>query len=702
MKRQTSNVNYVSRLTFGVVQNHHLHATLHRVKRALWSPLVIWVAFFTLYAATAAPSLVELFDDSLEFQLVAPTFGIAHPTGYPFYVIAGGLWDRVIFPFGNWAWRTNLFSALAAACAVALVFALAQRLARPLGDHPSLWAGLAAALTFGLGPIWWAQATIAEVYALHNFFVAALLYVGFWILDFGIWISGIHRVKGLLRDSLPSAAIPKSKIQNGRVLLFCATAGLGLAHHRTVALVLPVLLIYLLYNAPRMRHSQRAWTSWGVALLAPLFLYLWLPLRASQGVRDLHGSYVNTWRGFWNHVLATDYAGFFATNPLAVEQSVSDWLALWRQQMGAAAMLVGGVGLVMALAVGKHREKASETPNGDEITEKVDDPPRRKLLTSPWLYVLLILIANILFATTYQVADAEVFLLPALLCFALFVGNGVAYISHWLRHWPQIALTAQAVCVLVLALGVGGRGPTVNRSQDWAIHDYAVALAKVGFPPGSRVVALEGEATALRYMQRAEGLGHNATPVVADDPEQRRQVIAQLIEQGAPTYLTRELAGIERKYSFSGEGPLVRVWPRGQVRAGAPMYDAEASFAGGHLLLEGYDLVKLDQAGGPAVQIAFYWRPTSPLSQTLKLSLRLYHPDGAPVMGADGMPVQSDHYPLRLVAKTSDWLPGETIRDVHEIEIPPPQHDQPLWLNVILYDEQSLAEAGAWQAPINQ
>jgi hypothetical protein len=254
----------------------------------------------------------------------------------------------------------------------------------------------------------------------------------------------------------------------------------------------------------------------------------------------------------------------------------------------------------------------------------------------------------------------------------------------------------------VLALGVGGRDPAVNRSQDWAIHDYAVALAKVDFPPGSRVVALEGEATALQYMQRAEGLGHNATPVVADDPEQRRQVIAQLIEQGAPTYLTRELAGIERQYSFSGEGPLVRVWPRGQVQAGAPMYDAEASFAGGHLLLEGYDLVKLDQAGGPAVQIAFYWRPTSPLSQTLKLSLRLHHPDGAPVMGADGMPAQSDHYPLRLVAKTSDWLPGETIRDVHEIAIPPTQHDQPLWLNIILYDEQSLAEAGAWQAPINQ
>jgi len=71
------------------------------VKRAWLPPLIVWVAFLTLYVVTAAPSLVELFDDSLEFQVVAPTFGIAHPTGYPLYVISGGLWSRVIFPFGN-------------------------------------------------------------------------------------------------------------------------------------------------------------------------------------------------------------------------------------------------------------------------------------------------------------------------------------------------------------------------------------------------------------------------------------------------------------------------------------------------------------------------------------------------------------------------------------------------------------------------
>ena len=42
----------------------------------------VWlIGLFALlvYAATAAPGIAELFDDSLEFQLVAPTFAIAHP-----------------------------------------------------------------------------------------------------------------------------------------------------------------------------------------------------------------------------------------------------------------------------------------------------------------------------------------------------------------------------------------------------------------------------------------------------------------------------------------------------------------------------------------------------------------------------------------------------------------------------------------------
>jgi hypothetical protein len=124
-------------------------------------------------------------------------------------------------------------------------------------------------------------------------------------------------------------------------------------------------------------------------------------------------------------------------------------------------------------------------------------------------------------------------------------------------------------------------------------------------------------------------------------------------------------------------------------------------FAAGQLRLEGYDLVKLDQASGPALRIAFYWRPLAPLTQTLKLSLRLQTPEGAPLFWADGQPVQADQFPLRLVANTPDWVPGEVVRDVHDLALPPSAAGQPAQLVVILYDADTLAEAGVWRLELN-
>ena len=95
-----------------------------------WLPWLVGLAGFVLYAATAAPSIVRFDDDSLEFQLVGPTLGIAHPTGYPLYTLLGGLWSRVLFPVGNWAWRMNLFSAVAGAVTVGLIYVFIQRVAR--------------------------------------------------------------------------------------------------------------------------------------------------------------------------------------------------------------------------------------------------------------------------------------------------------------------------------------------------------------------------------------------------------------------------------------------------------------------------------------------------------------------------------------------------------------------------------------------
>ena len=134
-----------------------------------WIAALLALASFALYAATAAPSVATLFDDSLEFQVVAPTLGIAHPSGYPLYTLLGKL-ATLLIPFRDAAGRLNLFSALCAAAAVGILYLVAAKLA---GNRA---AAAVATIAFAISPAWWSQATIAEVYALHGLLVALFIY----------------------------------------------------------------------------------------------------------------------------------------------------------------------------------------------------------------------------------------------------------------------------------------------------------------------------------------------------------------------------------------------------------------------------------------------------------------------------------------------------------------------------------------------
>lgn len=641
-------------------------------------PWLVWTASLLLYIVTSAPSIVEFFDDSLEFQLVGPSLGIAHPTGYPLYTLLGAFWSRVLFPVGNWAWRMNLLSALIASWTVLLVFLVARRLTlTPVepAKHLSNVCGLAAAIAFAISPVWWSQATIAEVYALHNLFVALILFAA---LKF-----------------TPSSPPP---------LLLSLLLGFALTHHRTSILLIPGLLIYTLWTIPRSGYSSRQLRLCGVALLTPLLLYAYLPIRAAMGVRDLNGSYQNTLAGFWDHAVLPAYTSFFQENSLAVARGVGDWIALFQQQVGWMGLTLAALGL---LWLGRIRQNVYKG----------------------WWLIVCTLLVNLLFAINYRVPDVEVFLLPVFLCTALLVGGGIHTLHQLVRSlsgriahalptvlplpqflvarrpqwWKKYSLATYLTSFLLLTFASGPllRHTVINRSHDWDRHDWAVAMAKADFPPNSRLIGLEGEATALKYMQQAVGLGRNATAMFARDNSEatRRALIADALAAGYAVYLTRELPGIETQYSFSGEGPLVRVWPRGEADAGRPQHELAELMAAGLLRLEGYDLEILAEAGGPTLRLALYWRPTTQLAQRLKVSLRLRNSNGEPVPWSDGL-VNQDRFPLHQVAHTDQWVPGERVRDVHSVRLPLREDSQPLQLLLIVYDAETLAEVGRWEVAL--
>lgn len=631
-----------------------------------WFPWLIGLIAWLLYARRSAPGIMSFFNDSLEFQVVVPVFGIAHPTGYPLYTLLAGLWTHLL-PIGTWAGRVNLFSSLAAAVTVGLIAQLASRLTTTRDGAPNLWAGAAAALVFGLAPIWGSQAILAEVYALHNLFVAAIL----------LTAVGINRT--LDAPSCNATNAPTySPAFNRRMRLLLVLIGLSLAHHRTTVLLLPPLVFYLVWSVPDLRRPTRHWWGWAGALLAPLLLYLYLPLRAWMGTPDTHGGYVNTWWGFWHHVAARSFTTFFGENIIDAGYTWADWGARLLAQagwIGMGAMLLGLAWLF----------------------------DRRGRPARAWWFVLAVLLLNAVFVWRYRVPDPEVFALPVLLCLALFAGGGIGLLDRLLP--PRWALPAQAIALLALLLVPAGRGPLPDLGDVWRYHDRARLMTLADFPPGSRVVGIEGEMTALRYMQVAEGRAQGVALIAADDPAARMAQIDAALASGVPIYLTRELDGVAQRYSYDGEGLLIRMHPRpqpndGETSPGAVVETVPATAAisppiavgDGELTIQGYTVRRIDTTAQPYAELTLYWRKVAPSTAMLKVSLRAFDPSGAPLLWPDGTPVVADEFPLRRLARTPDWPIGDLIRDVYYLQLPEGIPPEPQQLLVIIYDETTIVE----------
>jgi len=138
----------------------------HATTLARFAPLVVGVVAFVVYARTLLPGMA--FGDWGEMQTVPHVLGVAHPTGYPTYVVLS--WLAQLVPLGSIAFRANLLSAVLVSGALAVAVAILLR----LGVRPVI--AVAAALAVGVVPTVWSAATVAEVNPLHLLFVALLVH----------------------------------------------------------------------------------------------------------------------------------------------------------------------------------------------------------------------------------------------------------------------------------------------------------------------------------------------------------------------------------------------------------------------------------------------------------------------------------------------------------------------------------------------
>ena len=387
-----------------------------RSSRSGWAFVaVILAATLSLYVVTLPPSVLP--GDSGELIAASHTLSVAHPPGYPLYLMLGKVFASIV-AVGSVAYRYNLLSAVLAAVTAALGFGVLRRLG--VGRWPALAVMLVAATL----QAYWFQATAAEVYALNGCFTALLLYLA---------VSAAHGGRRRGERTL---------------LLVGLVGGLAVSHHLTLGYPLAAALVVFVLAAPE-RPRPAVWLVSGLMFLLGLTTWLYVPVRAHAGAPLSWGA-TDTLAGFVSHVTAQGYSWRLrAFQPGARALGFLAYFKVLALSCGIPLVSLAAVGVAAGLR-------------------------RWRVSLGLWLVVVFY---GIHYAA-YDIPDIEGHIFPAILAAALLAGLGLERLTS-LGSSPRLDRTLRPVLVgltfVVVGLNLAGLEP---RRDPWFAYDYAKAIEK--------------------------------------------------------------------------------------------------------------------------------------------------------------------------------------------------------------------------------
>jgi hypothetical protein len=421
-----------------------------------------WYVAFALACAALVAYRIKLATsltggDSGELILAAKDYGLAHPPGYPLWTMLAHLFTLV--PMHNIAWRVNLFSACCAAGAAGLLCRATEIFTG------RWWAGVMAGGLFAFSPLTWDYAVQAEVFALNNFLVAALL-----------WAAGCYY-----------------QLRTHRQLyLMAVLSGLALSnHHTSIFVVGPVLCGAIIRGRlwERKHSRQVGWTV--VCLGAGLLPYFYLPLTAVTDTTGLVWGAPDTIQGFMDHILRREYGTLQLTSGLTVSKvplraMLSFYLKTAWPRLLFASLPLAATGLLWSVTGNKS--------GGRRIYALA-------MLVAAGLYMMLFP-SLVSFTQTDPMLSGVLlryFMLPDLLV-AFLAGVGLFALAEWLPSL-EILIAVLAVAAPFVQAGVQWSKVVKHRA---VVSNYGHAL--LDNLPRNAILLVHGDlpVNAARYVQVAD------------------------------------------------------------------------------------------------------------------------------------------------------------------------------------------------------
>lgn len=387
-----------------------------------------------------------LYADAGELLTAVALKGVAHPPGFPLYLLLGGLWlDATRFFHATPASRLNLFSSVAdgvASAAIAIAaLALFARVRLNLSPFARRSLACLAGLLAGFGPTLFDFSLGIEVYALHAVFLS---------LAFGSALAAGGEEKPATKLWLSAAA--------------GIAAGGGLAvHHATMVVILPGLAL-LLWSDDGAEARWRRCRAFLLGLIPGLLTYVLLPLRAVQNP-PLNWGNPSTLFRFWIHISAHDYQVNIENSLSTILQHAGRFLEAYLAEFSPAGLALAAAGAFLFFRKGKWAGAG----------------------------LLLAVAGDIAFAVRYEIAeDQAAYYIPTFLATSLLAVLGAGWILSRLSQRGERAAKAGVAAALLAAAALVSsnvRGHAGRARDGRAIESAENFLASL--PKGSLVFTPE-------------------------------------------------------------------------------------------------------------------------------------------------------------------------------------------------------------------
>lgn len=447
--------------------------------------LVFFVVYIT-YLLTVFPTVQS--EDSGELIVSAVGLDIAHPPGYPLYVLVGKLFS-VLVPFGNMAWRINIMSAVFGAATAHILYVI---LKKKTGND---LISFGTSLFYAFAHIIWRQSNRAEVYTLNTFCLILIVYM----------LMRWHEDK-------------KSKW----LLLSALTFGLGVGNHHMLLLAAPAFGIYVLIKNWKVIINPKIVLGALSLLLAGLSVYAYLPIRTALAPYDnpafIEHSGLYTWDKFIGFVNRKIYGGTVnIPDEQATQEAAPEYLPGWMLGLkdfladyGGRLIDYNSRGLIPLLKIVTSQYFYLPLflflPGLYFLYKK--DPQWASLITLLFVcYTVILLIFTPIDGDTegYVAFTTEPFMMPAVLVLAVIMAEGLAWLHQNVKH-KKAALALSILCLMPALAAVQRNFIPNNESKNYLAYDFnKLALASV--PPNGYLISTgrDNMTFPLYYLRKIEG-----------------------------------------------------------------------------------------------------------------------------------------------------------------------------------------------------